>query len=65
MPLTVVLHEAAMAIAERTGYGFYDAMIVAAALQAECATLFSEDLQNGRVIDGRLTIRNPFLAEDG
>jgi predicted nucleic acid-binding protein len=33
---------------------------VEAALEAECATLYSEDLQDGQVIDGRLTIRIPF-----
>jgi len=38
----------------------YDALIVASALEAGCTTLVSEDMQDGRVIDGRLTIRNPF-----
>lgn len=38
---------------------FYDALIVAAALQAECAVLYSEDMQDGQKIRG-VTIRNPF-----
>ena len=42
------------------GYRLYDALIIAAALEAGCTTLFSEDLHEGQVIDGRLTIRNPF-----
>jgi predicted nucleic acid-binding protein len=42
---------------------FYDALIVASALEAGCTTLLSEDIQDGRVIDGRLTIRNPFMAK--
>ena len=41
---------------------FYDALIVAAALLAGCRTLHSEDMQHGQVVDGRLTIRNPFLT---
>ena len=61
LPLTVATHEAAIAIAERSGYGLYDALIIAAALQGGCTTLFSEDLHDGEVIEGRLTIRNPFV----
>jgi predicted nucleic acid-binding protein len=34
-------------------------LIIAAALEAGCSELWSEDLQAGRVIDGRLTIVNP------
>jgi predicted nucleic acid-binding protein len=34
-------------------------MIVAAALEANCTILYTEDLQNGQKI-GALTIRNPF-----
>ena len=59
-PITVGTHEAALAIAERSGYQLFDALIIAAALDAGCVTLFTEDLQDGQVIEGRLTIRNPF-----
>jgi predicted nucleic acid-binding protein len=54
-------HDAAVRIAQRDGFAFYDALIVASALQARCNVLWSEDMQNGQVIEGRLTIRNPFL----
>ena len=60
LPLTLPIHEAALEIAARTGYQFYDALIIAAALEAGCTTLFSEDLHDGQVINGGLTIRNPF-----
>jgi predicted nucleic acid-binding protein len=62
LPLTVDTHERALEIAEHTGYRFFGALIIASALEAGCDTLFSEDLQDGQRIDGRLTIRNPFLA---
>jgi predicted nucleic acid-binding protein len=45
-----------------TSFHIYDALIVASALEAECTTLYSEDLQDGQVIDGPLTIRNPFTT---
>jgi predicted nucleic acid-binding protein len=60
LPITIDTHEAALRIAEEYGLGIYDALIAAAALEAECVTLYSEDLQDGRVIDDQLTIRNPF-----
>jgi predicted nucleic acid-binding protein len=58
--LTLDLHNAARTIAENHGLSFYDALIVAAATEAGCETLYSENMQHGRVIGG-LTIRNPFL----
>jgi predicted nucleic acid-binding protein len=60
IPITLDTHEAALKIAQQYGFGIYDALIAAAALEANCSTLYSEDLQDGQVIDGRLTIRNPF-----
>jgi predicted nucleic acid-binding protein len=39
----------------------WDSMLVRSAKQSECKILFSEDMQNGRIIDG-LQIINPFFA---
>jgi predicted nucleic acid-binding protein len=61
LAITIETHEAALKIAERHGYNIYDALVVSAALEAGCTTLYSEDLQDGQVIDGRITIRNPFV----
>ena len=61
-PMTVQTHERALNIAERHGLSIYDALIVAAALLAGCTTLYSEDMQDGQVIERQLTIRNPFAA---
>jgi predicted nucleic acid-binding protein len=60
VPITISTHETALRIAENQGFEIYDALIVSAALEAGCATLYSEDLQHGQIIDGKLTIRNPF-----
>jgi predicted nucleic acid-binding protein len=54
-------HLDALRIAERHGYGIFDALIVATALQADVDILWSEDMQHGMVIDTRLRIANPFL----
>ncbi|MEP6960714.1 MAG: PIN domain-containing protein [Acidobacteriota bacterium] len=53
------LFATAISIREHTGYRFYDSLIVAAALEAGCDVLYSEDLQAGRIFQG-LEIRNPF-----
>jgi predicted nucleic acid-binding protein len=60
IPVTLEIHEAARAIAEKNGFNIYDALVVAAALDAGCATLYSEDFQDGQKIERKLTVRNPF-----
>lgn len=60
LALTLDLHTAARALAEDHGLSFYDALIIAAAIEAGCDTLFTEDMQHGRAF-GSLTIVNPFL----
>ena len=59
-PVTVETHDRGIEIAERYRFSVYDAVIVASALRAGCKTLYSEDLQQGQVIDRQLRIRNPF-----
>lgn len=61
LPLTAATTRAALALARDHGFAYYDALIVAAAIEAGCDTLYSEDLQHGRNIGG-LTIINPFLG---
>lgn len=58
-PVTLDMHLEAVRLAQRFGYHFYDSLILAAALQTECTTLYSEDMQHGQKI-GPLTILNPF-----
>lgn len=59
VPVTLELHEDALRIAERYEYQIYDSLIIAAALGVKCDLLYSEDLQDGQIIDGRLRIENP------
>lgn len=55
----IATHERGLDLAARYGFSIYDALIVAAALNAGCKVLYSEDMQAGQTIEG-LTIRNPF-----
>ena len=65
VPITLRLHDAGLALAERYRLSIYDGMIAAAALGSGCDTLWSEDMHHGLVIDGRLTVLNPFRPGEG
>ena len=58
-PMTHETHETGLALAERYNLSIWDAMIAAAALHADCDTLWSEDMHDMR-LDGRLRVVNPF-----
>ena len=61
-PLTIEIHETGLALAERYGLSIYDAMVAASALHADSDTLWSEDMQDGSMLDGRLRIVDPSRA---
>jgi predicted nucleic acid-binding protein len=56
---SLALYRRALDLQARYRYGFYDSLIIAAALDAGCTRLYSEDLQDGQRIKG-LTVENPF-----
>jgi predicted nucleic acid-binding protein len=62
VPMDVETHDDALRIAERYGYAFFDALMIASALRADCGILWSEDMQDGLIIDQRLRIANPFRS---
>src|SRR6266566_2073836 len=52
VPASIALYERGLDIQLRYRYGFYDSLIIAAALEAGCSRLYSEDLQHGQKIEG-------------
>lgn len=62
-PVTENTVRDAMTVSLRYGLSHWDSLIVAAALATGCDTLYSEDMQDGQVFEGRLTVRNPFAAQ--
>ena len=58
-PVGVSTHEIAVSLARDDGLDIYDALIVAAAIEAGCDRLYSEDLQDGRRF-GDCVVVNPF-----
>jgi predicted nucleic acid-binding protein len=61
IPLDTALNHAAFDLVGKYNLSFYDALMIAAALEAQSTAFLSEDLQHGLVIDHKLTIQNPFL----
>ena len=64
-PLTPATVLRAVDVAQRFGFSYYDSLIVAAAQEAGCDTVYSEDLQHGQAVGPELTVVNPFLAPVG
>jgi predicted nucleic acid-binding protein len=60
LPLTPSISKEAFRITRRYQFSFWDSLIVATALKAGCSGLYTEDLQNGQIIDESLKIVNPF-----
>jgi predicted nucleic acid-binding protein len=60
VPVTTSTHEAALMVGETHGFEIYDGLVIAAAIEAGCTTLYSEYFPDGQIIDPNLTIRNPF-----
>ncbi len=52
----------ALQIKKDSKYSYWDSLIIASALKNNCSILYTEDMQDGQVVDGNLTITNPFKA---
>ncbi len=61
-PLTIETRASALALARDHSIALYDALVLASALSARCATLSTDDLQHGRRF-GDCVIVNPFLTD--
>jgi len=57
-----VLIETAFAIEDRYRFSWWDSLIIAAAKQAQCRYLLTEDLQHRQNLDGLMVI-DPFQAD--
>jgi predicted nucleic acid-binding protein len=51
----------ALQIQKAHNYSYWDCLIIASALENNCSTLYTEDMQDGHVIENRLKIVNPFV----
>lgn len=60
--VTIEILRRGLAVSQRYKLSIHDSTLLAVALDSGCVEFLSEDLQHDLVIEGRLTVRNPFLA---
>lgn len=60
--VSVATIQQAWLIGEKYGYSYFDSLVLASALESHCDVLYSEDMQDGQLIESCLKIVNPFKA---
>jgi len=58
--LNIHILDQTIKISVQYGLSFWDSMMVASALNNHCSILYSEDMQDKQILEGRLQIINPF-----
>ena len=61
IPTNQIVLNHAEAIIVRYDLQLFDAIIVASALEAGCTILYTEDMHHGLILEGTLSIINPFV----
>lgn len=59
-PLDLEIHLDGLRLAERYSFSFFDALMIASAMRLGCVAFWSEDMQNGMIVDERITVLDPF-----
>ncbi|MDR0455544.1 MAG: PIN domain-containing protein [Treponema sp.] len=62
-PVIVSTVKLAQNLIGKYDFQLFDGIVVAAALEADCDILYSEDMQDGQVIENTLKIVNPFAGD--
>jgi predicted nucleic acid-binding protein len=52
-----------ISLMEKYYHSYWDSLIIPSALESDCSILYTEDMQDGQVIDDRLRIVNPFAVK--
>ncbi len=60
---SIAFYNHALLVQAETGYSFYDSLVVTATLETGCSVLFTENLQNGRMVQG-VKLVNPFVMQE-
>jgi len=59
--LTAQTYTKAFQVREKYNISYWDSLVVASALENNCTKLYSEDMQDGLVVDGIVNIINPLI----
>ena len=61
LPVDVNIVKQCFELKDRYGFSYWDSLILSAALVGDCSVVYSEDMQHGQVINGKVKIVNPFI----
>ncbi len=50
-------------IKKKYAYSYWDSLIIASALESNCSIIYTEDMQDGQILENRLKITNPFKTK--
>jgi predicted nucleic acid-binding protein len=62
LPVGLPEIETGLNIKHKTGYSYWDSLIIATALNSGCKLLYTEDLAHGQKLEKKLSIINPFAS---
>jgi predicted nucleic acid-binding protein len=62
--LTINTLDQTISLSKKYNFSFWDAMMIAAALENHCSIIYTEDLTHNQLIENRLRIINPFIQKD-
>jgi predicted nucleic acid-binding protein len=62
--LTSILSDKALSLHDQYGYSFYDSLMLAATLKADCSYIITEDMQDGQLIENKIKIVDIFQHTD-
>jgi predicted nucleic acid-binding protein len=60
--ITTAKINASLNLKKKYGYSWWDSLILASSLESKCETIYSEDMQDGQLIENTLRINNPFTT---
>ena len=60
-PANAAVLSTALELRTRCAFSFWDCQIAASAIEAQCTTLWTEDMQHGKVLSKRLKVVSPLL----
>jgi len=69
-PITTIIaldystYRKAAELRQKYSFSFWDSLIAASALNESCETLYSEDMQDGLLVENQLRIVNPFAGNE-
>ena len=60
-PVVLTTIKLAQELIVKYDFQVFDSIVIAAALEADCDVIYSEDMQDGLIVEDKIKIINPFV----